>query len=51
MKFQNGFAKIEGCVTTDCPHCSNSYVLFLESGGFFKENLEQFGNKQAGSDL
>lgn len=51
MKFQNGFEKIEGYVTTDCPQCSNSYVPFLESGGFFKANLKQFGNKQAGSDL
>lgn len=51
VKFQNGFEKIQGNVTTDWPHCRNSYVLFLESGSFLKANLEQFGNKQAGSDL
>lgn len=51
VKFQKDFEKIEGYVTTDWPHCSNSYALFLESGSFLKANLEQFGNKQAGSDI
>lgn len=51
VQFQNGFEKIEGYVTTDCPRFSNSYVLFLEGGGFFEANLEQFRKKQAGPDL
>lgn len=51
VKFQKGSEKIEGYVTTDWPHCSNSYALFLESESFFKANLEQFGNKQAGLDI